>query len=211
MISSVMRSLDSWRDLDMTPVCPTSPRNESTALDFHPTVMFTRIESTALEVSSEERNEHLMNATTAPRYLTPDRFTLRVFNPIVTRLVKLGFSVRGARELHVRGRSSGEWRTVPVNLLHHDGATYLVAPRGHTQWVRNLRAAGEGRLRSGRAFEDFTAVELDDADKAPILRAYLEQWAFEVGKFFEGVDVDSPDERLAEVAPGFPVFRVSIH
>ncbi len=150
------------------------------------------------------------DATVETRYLSPDRITRWVLNPIVTRLVKMGLSVRGARELHVRGRTTDEWRTVPVNLLHHDGRSYLVAPRGQTQWVRNLRSAGEGRLRSGRRFDEFTAVELDDADKAPILRAYLREWAFEVGNFFDGVDAESSEERLTEVAPGFPVFRVTI-
>ena len=118
--------------------------------------------------------------------------------------------VWGARILHVRGRTTGEWRTTPVNLVDVDGSTYLVAPRGVTQWVRNLRAAGSGKLRKGRRFDGFTAVELDDAAKAPILRAYLDRWAFEVGQFFDGVAPDSPDEQLAEIAPGFPVFRVTI-
>lgn len=144
------------------------------------------------------------------RYLPPDPFSRRVLNPIVTRLVKMGVSMRGARELQVRGRSSGEWRSVPVNVLAVDGVSYLVAPRGTTQWVRNLRAAGVGRLRAGRRVDEFTAVEIDDADKTPILRAYLRAWAFEVGRFFDGVDVDSPDEDLAAVAAGFPVFRVVI-
>jgi deazaflavin-dependent oxidoreductase (nitroreductase family) len=144
------------------------------------------------------------------RYLTPDWATRHIVNPIVAGLVKLGVSVRGARELHVRGRSTGEWRTVPVNLLTHDGATYLVAPRGRTQWVRNLRSAGEGRLRRGRRYDDFTAVELADTEKAPILRAYLELWAFEVGRFFDGVDAESTDAQLAEIAPGFPVFQITI-
>jgi len=40
--------------------------------------------------------------------------------------------------------------------------------------------------------------------------AHLREWALAVGKFFDGVDVDSPDERLAEIAPGFPVFRVTV-
>lgn len=145
-----------------------------------------------------------------PRYITPDWATRHIANPIVTRLVKMGVSVRGARELHVCGRISGELRTVPVNLLEHDDVTYLVAPRGQTQWVRNLRAAGSGRLRVGRRIDEFTAVELDDADKAPILRAYLERWAFEVGKFFDGVDATSSDAELAEIAIGFPVFLVAI-
>lgn len=158
---------------------------------------------------------HTMNSNSKhtagrPRYVAPDWATRHIANPIVTRLVKLGVSVRGARELHVRGRVSGEWRTVPVNLLEHDTVTYLVAPRGQTQWVRNLRAAGRGRLRVGRRIDDFTAIELGNADKAPILRAYLEQWAFEVGKFFDGVGATSSDAELAEVASGFPVFRIAI-
>lgn len=150
-------------------------------------------------------------ATTAPRrYLEPDWVSRNIVNRIVTALVKLGVDARGARELQVRGRSTGKWRTVPVNLLTHDGATYLVAPRGDTQWVRNLRIAGVGRLRKGRRTDDFTAVELDDADKVPVLRAYLELWAFEVGRFFEGVDHESSGDELARVAPGFPVFLVTM-
>lgn len=146
---------------------------------------------------------------TPARYIAPDWATRHIANPIVTRLVRWGASPRGARELHVRGRVSGEWRAVPVNPLEIDGVRYLVAPRGTTQWVRNLRAAGTGRLRRGRRYEDITALELADADKAPVLRAYLDAWAFEVGKFFDGVDADSTDEQLAEIAPGFPVFRIS--
>lgn len=146
--------------------------------------------------------------TSSSRYLAPDRMTRRIFNPIVVALVKLGVGVRGARELHVRGRSTGEWRTVPVNPLPLDGERYLVAPRGQTQWVRNIRVSGAGRLRKGRRFEDFTVVEVADADKAPMIRAYLKVWAMEVGRFFDGLDAESSDERIAEVASGFPVFRI---
>lgn len=153
-----------------------------------------------------------MNTTsvdeTTSRYLAPDVMTRRVVNPLMRRLVQLGFGIRGGRILHVRGRTSGEWRTVPVNPLPLDGHRYLVAPRGRTQWVRNLRAAGEGRLQLGRRYEEFTATELDDADKAPVIRAYLEQWAMETAKFFEGLDATSSDEEIAAVAPGFPVFRI---
>ncbi len=144
------------------------------------------------------------------RYLAPDWFTRRILNPLVVRLVRAGANVRGARELHVRGRTTGEWRAVPVNPLELDGRTYLVSPRGHTQWSRNLRAAGAGRLRRGRHLDEFTAVEVADADKAPIIRAYLRAWAFEVGKFFEGITADSSDEELLAVAAGFPVFEVSV-
>lgn len=141
------------------------------------------------------------------RYVRPGRFT-KAFNKIVSALTRLGISVWGSRVLAVRGRSSGEWRTVPVNVLTLDSERYLVAPRGTTQWVRNLRAAGGGELRLGRSTEAFTAVELDDAEKPPVLRAYLRRWKFEVGAFFEGVDASASDETLREIAPGYPVFRL---
>jgi deazaflavin-dependent oxidoreductase (nitroreductase family) len=132
----------------------------------------------------------------------------RIFNRTVNGLAKLGISLMGSRELAVRGRKSGEWRTTPVNLMTVDGQRYLVAPRGHTQWVRNIRVAGGGELRLGRRVEPIVVEELADADKPPVLREYLRKWAWEVGRFFEGVDKDSPDSRLLEIAPGFPVFRI---
>ena len=143
-----------------------------------------------------------------PRYVEPGWFTRHVFNGLVVRLSRLGVSVLGSRELRVRGRTSGEWRKNPVNLLHHDGHRYLVAPRGRTQWVRNLQAAGTGELRVGRRVETFRATEVADADKVDILRAYLRRWKVEVGVFFDGVGPDASDEQLAAIAPGYPVFLV---
>ena len=78
----------------------------------------------------------------------------------------------------------------------------------HTQWVRNLRVAGSGELLLGRRSEPFQAVELPDAEKAPILRAYLKRWKLEVGVFFGGVGADSPEEDLRRIAPDHPVFRL---
>jgi deazaflavin-dependent oxidoreductase (nitroreductase family) len=117
--------------------------------------------------------------------------------------------VLGSRLLYVRGRKSGEWRTTPVNVLAHDGHRYLVAPRGHTQWVRNMRAAGGGELHIGRRVERFTATELPDERKPEVLRAYLKRWKFEVGLFFEGVGADAPDSTLLQIAPGYPVFEIT--
>ncbi len=147
--------------------------------------------------------------TTEPRYLEPGWFTRNVFNRSIRRLTRMGISVMGSRELRVRGRSSGEWRTTPVNLLTVDGVQYLVSPRGITQWTRNLRAAGTGELRLGGQVRTFTAAELTDEQKTPILREYLRKWAWEVGAFFENLDKKSSDADLAAAAPGFPVFRIS--
>ena len=150
-----------------------------------------------------------MNAAATPRYIEPDWFTKNVFNRLVQRLTKMGVSIWGSRELRVRGRKSGAWRTTPVNLLTFDDRQYLVAPRGQTQWVHNLRAAaGRGELRVGRRTDGFRATEVDDAAKPEILRAYLRRWKFEVGMFFDGVDADASDEQLLAIAPGYPVFLI---
>ncbi|WP_067821765.1 nitroreductase family deazaflavin-dependent oxidoreductase [Nocardia inohanensis] len=147
--------------------------------------------------------------TAATRNIAPsglDPLMNRIFNT----LPKLGISVAGSRLLAVRGRKTGEWRSTMVNVLTAaDGTRYLVAPRGHTQWVRNLRAAGAGELRLGRKVESFTATELPDADKVPVLRDYLKRWGWEVGRFFEGITKDATDAELADIAPGFPVFRIA--
>ncbi len=144
-----------------------------------------------------------------PRYQAPDWLTRNLFNPLVEGFTRLGMSFWGSRILEVRGRKSGEWRSNPVNLLTVDGVDYLVAPRGHTQWVRNLRAAGTGRLRLGRRVSTFQATELADEDKPAILRPYLRRWKWEVGQFFGGVGPDASDEELLSIAPDHPVFQIS--
>lgn len=142
------------------------------------------------------------------RYQRPGWFTTNVFNRIVAGLTRAGVSVSGSRVLEVRGRRSGAPRRTPVNLLTVDGQRYLVSPRGHSQWVRNLRASGEGRLLLGRRSEPFAATEVGDDEKVPLLRAYLKRWRWEVGVFFGGVGPDSSDQELRRIAPDHPVFRL---
>jgi deazaflavin-dependent oxidoreductase (nitroreductase family) len=123
-------------------------------------------------------------------------------------MTRLGISVWGSRVLEVRGRKTGEPRRNPVNPLKFEGKRYLVAPRGHTQWVRNLRTAGEGQLLLGRRRERFVAREIADEEKERILRAYLTKWKWEVGQFFGGVGPDAPSEDLRRIAPDHPVFQI---
>ena len=115
----------------------------------------------------------------------------RSFNAVLDFLMRMEVSVYGSRVLAVRGRKSGAWRTVPVNLLVHEGERYLVAPRAETEWVRNIRAARGGELRLGSKREPIAIIELGDAEKPPILRAYVQKWWFEVARFFEGVTRDA--------------------
>jgi deazaflavin-dependent oxidoreductase (nitroreductase family) len=144
----------------------------------------------------------------ATHYRAPGWFTRNVFNQLVAFLTKRGMSVLGSRVLAVKGRSSGEWRTTPVNLLPYEGRRYLVAPRGETQWVRNLRVAGTGELRLGRRAETFRGRELTDEEKVPVLREYLRRWKAEVGIFFDGTGPDSSDDQLRAIAPKHPAFEV---
>ncbi|RFU37932.1 DUF385 domain-containing protein [Actinomadura logoneensis] len=135
------------------------------------------------------------------------RFVL-AFNRFIGRLAHHGVSLMGSRELAVRGRTSGEWRTNPVNPLTLGGERYLISPRGRTQWVRNIRVAGGGQLRLGRRVEDITVTELDDADKLPVIRAYMDKWAWEVSALMDGLTKHATDEQLVAIAPGVPVFRI---
>ncbi len=143
-------------------------------------------------------------------YKRPDWFTRNVFNSAVKGLTRLGVSVHGSRVLEHRGRTTGKLHHVPVNLLTIEGTQYLVAPRGETQWVRNVRhAGGHLVLILGRRRQQRTAREVPVADSVPVLRAYLRQWKFETGMFFDGVTPDSTDDEWAAVAADHPVFELN--
>jgi deazaflavin-dependent oxidoreductase (nitroreductase family) len=146
---------------------------------------------------------------TTPRYREPGWLTRNVLNRLVGLLTRAGISVWGSRVLEVAGRTSGEPRRTPVNLLTVDGRQYLVSARGTGQWVRNVRAA-DGRLDLllGRTRQHWVATELTDDQKPPVLRAYLHRWKAEVGVFFEGVTADSTDDELVAAGPNHPVFAL---
>ena len=140
-------------------------------------------------------------------YRKPGWFTRQVFNRTVAGLTRAGISVLGSRVPEVRGRKSGLPRQTPVNLLSLGGRQYLVAPRGETEWVRNVRADdGKLDLLVGRRRQHYRGHEVADADKTDILRGYLRRWKAEVGIFFDGVGPDSTDEQIRAIAPKHPVF-----
>ena len=130
----------------------------------------------------------------SPRpYVKPTGFT-KLFNQLVARL--------GLKPtLAVRGRKSGQWRTVSVNVLEVDGTRYLLAPRGETEWVRNLRVSGEGELRHRGRVERFRATEVPVPERAALMQAYLERWRSEVRREFEALPdpADHPTFRLEPV------------
>ncbi len=142
-------------------------------------------------------------------YIKPGWFTTNIFNPAVAFLTRrLGVSLKGARLLSVQGRKTGAWHSTPVNPLTFSGQRYLVAPRGETHWVRNIRVSLEARLTLGNTIEAVRVEEIADSEKPPILRAYLKEWAWEVNQFFGGVGPNASDEALARIASNHPVFRI---
>ena len=147
--------------------------------------------------------------TGTPHYAQPDWFTRHVANRLMSGLTRLGVSVRGSRVLEHRGRTSGALHHTPVNLLLLEGTEYLVAPRGETQWVRNVRHSG-GRfvLILGRRRRQCTATEVPVEARVPVLRAYLHKWGFETKMFFEGVTAESSDAEFAAIAARHPVFAL---
>ncbi|BDI22060.1 nitroreductase/quinone reductase family protein [Herbiconiux sp. L3-i23] len=142
------------------------------------------------------------------KYIRPGRPT-RIANALLTALGRRGVSLAGSRTLTIVGRVSGEPRSTPVNPLTLGTETYLVAARGTTEWVRNLRVAGEGTLTLGREVTLFTAVEVVGEERVPILRVYLAKWAWEVGTFFE-LPKNPSTAAIRAVAPLHPVFRLRL-
>lgn len=148
--------------------------------------------------------------STDRHYIQPDWFSVHVFQPAVTRLTLSGISLRGSRIIEVPGRKSGLPRRNPVNLLTIDGVDYLVAPRGETDWVRNVRANGmQATLILGRRHRTYTLAELPPPERPAILRPYLRKWKWEVGQFFGGVGPDATEAELAGIADRHPVFRLT--
>jgi len=141
-------------------------------------------------------------------YYRPPSQIERVFNWIVSALMRLGIAAPTAQQLEVRGRTSGQPRRTPVNLLQLDGEEYLLSPPGNIQWVRNIRAAGTARLLRGRRVREIRVSEIDDAAKLPMLRAYLQRWGGALGRYFEGVNGKSSDAELLRIAPDHPVFQL---
>ncbi|TCB97302.1 nitroreductase family deazaflavin-dependent oxidoreductase [Micromonospora zingiberis] len=152
------------------------------------------------EGEASDTNEH---------YIAPSWATQHMFNRVVGQLSRRGISLFGARELAVRGRRSGQWRTTPVGLVELQGRRYILSATGNSQWVRNLRAAGTGELRLGSRAEPFRARELPEQERLPVLRAYLtNRWKSEVERLFDGVGSDASDDELRAIVPKHPVFEI---
>ncbi|MCZ2108121.1 MAG: nitroreductase/quinone reductase family protein [Dehalococcoidia bacterium] len=144
---------------------------------------------------------------TVTYYSKPNWAMKHVLNPAIELVTKSGLSLRGSRVLAVQGRKSGKWYTTPVNLLEFEGGRYLVAPRGETGWVKNIRSSKTGIVRLGRKSEPIAVEEVADDQKLPVLREYLRRWSAETAGMF-GLSKKPSDEQIAAIVSRHPVFRI---
>ncbi len=131
----------------------------------------------------------------------------RIFNRVFGFLVGLGLGFPYNYLLQVRGRKSGKIYSTPINLLELNGKQFLVAPRGRTQWVRNAEAAGEVTLKRRGRQQRYGLRSLSDAEKPPILKAYLDAFKKEVERYFP-VPAGSPPEAFQELSQSYPAFEL---
>ena len=144
--------------------------------------------------------------TEAKAFQRPSRIEA-LFNRLMGKLVAIGLGPGYMRVLDVRGRKSGRLFSTPVNLLELDGAQYLVAPRGNTQWVRNARAAGRVGLRRGSSSSSYRVEEIPLQESPDVLKAYLSAYVREVQRYFS-VEDGADREAFVAVAAAHPVFKL---
>jgi deazaflavin-dependent oxidoreductase (nitroreductase family) len=142
------------------------------------------------------------------RYDRPNR-TARVVNGAIRQLAELGIGIAGSRALRVRGRTTGQWRSVVVNVLTVDGRDYIVSPRGNTQWVRNARAAGSVQTGPRWHRREVAVREVDNAAKPVLIRRYLDRWYWEVKGHSGGLTPSSTELEVKEIAASIPVFELA--
>jgi deazaflavin-dependent oxidoreductase (nitroreductase family) len=132
----------------------------------------------------------------------------KVANTLIRWLADVGISIAGTRALRVRGRKTGQVRSVVVNVLTVGDVDYLVSPRGNTQWARNVRAAGAVEVGPMWRRRRLRATEVVDTAKPQLLKRYLDRWYWEVKGHVAGLTPDSSDDQMRTAAPSIPVFAL---
>jgi deazaflavin-dependent oxidoreductase (nitroreductase family) len=102
------------------------------------------------------------------KYLRPPFILSKIINPFIMALGLMTV-------LRIKGRKSGKWIKVPVIPIEYNNQTYLVAPRGETQWARNLRKNTKGTLTEKRKTRNFTATEISGNLQMEVVKFYQEK------------------------------------
>jgi deazaflavin-dependent oxidoreductase (nitroreductase family) len=157
-------------------------------------------------VTTTNEREKMANTSQIPAFV-------RLGNALTTTLLRAGFKLVGPFMFFgnypmylftVRGRKSGQPRTVALVILERNEQRYVASPYGIVDWVRNLRAAGAAILTRGRRSETVNARELPPREAALVLREEI-KGGNPFARYF-GVTADSSLEEFERAAVAHPVF-----
>jgi len=132
----------------------------------------------------------------------------RIVNRVFGFLVRIGFGLAHNFLLEVQGRKSGRVYATPVNVLTHENKRYLVAPRGDTQWVRNVVVSQKATLVRGAKKENVRMRAIADDAKPEILKAYVDRYRLTVQRYFP-IPAGSPLKDFEPLVGRYPVFEIS--
>jgi deazaflavin-dependent oxidoreductase (nitroreductase family) len=148
--------------------------------------------------------------------LAPARAPLivRIFDPLVRRLLAMGVPMGPNTLLTVPGRKTGLPRSAGVAIVEAQGRTWVMGAYGNVQWVRNLRHAGEGTIRvNGKQVR--VKAHLLDADEASaffrnVLTPYVGALPW-IGQLTAAIivgDMTRDPDAAARVHPVFELHRM---
>lgn len=133
----------------------------------------------------------------------------RLLNAVQAHLAARGIGPARVVALEVTGRHTGRALTFPLVVADYVGDRYLVSMFGEkANWVRNVRAAQGKAVLRHRDRQPVQLEELPPAERAPILRRYLE--LAPGARPHIPVALDAPAADFARIAPKYPVFRVTL-
>ena len=132
---------------------------------------------------------------------------VKLMNRFFGWLASIGLMPSDTVLLQVKGRKSGQTRSVAVTWVEYEGQRYLVAPRGNTEWVRNANAAGGEAILKHRKSERVRLEEVSLEQRAPIIKSYLKKTAMVTKREF-GIEPEAPIEEFEKIAGRHPVLRV---
>jgi deazaflavin-dependent oxidoreductase (nitroreductase family) len=141
-------------------------------------------------------------------YLRPTKLT-QIFNRMTSWFAAQGLMPGKTVQVEVRGRRSGETRTMVINWVEYEGQRYFVSTRGESEWVRNVRAAGGEVTIQRRGQKRARLEELAAGERAPIIKKYLGENAMVTRRQF-GLDPKAELSEFEAIAQDHPVFRIEM-
>jgi deazaflavin-dependent oxidoreductase (nitroreductase family) len=131
----------------------------------------------------------------------------RIMNRVSAVVASLGVTPNYMETLEVTGRKSGRTHSLPVVITVVGRERYLVSMLGeNVQWVENVRASGGRAVLRSTKREEIHLEEVPTAERAPILKAYLQRAPG--ARPHVPVDKDAPLAEFEKIASAFPVFRI---